>query len=224
MPTSRPVDAGKVSGRWLTLGQACRLLGVDGSTLRRWADGHYVRAFRTPGGHRRFAESDIQELVAGRGEDGRRYRQLGDLAISRIRRQLHRRPAQEAPWYATVSDSGRERLRSLGRRLAALAADYLGKRTHRAGLLEDARALGQEYGRELAASRVPLPQAVEAFIFFRRNLDDATKQAGQRQGATAADAVDAREQVLGLADQVLIGLAEAYEGYGANEREEPEGG
>ncbi len=200
------------------------MLGVDGSTLRRWADSHYVRAFRTPGGHRRFAERDIQELLSGRREDGRRYREVGDLAVTRIRRQLHRRPAQEAPWYATVSDSGRGRLRLLGRRLAALAAEYLGKRTRRSGLLEDARALGREYGRELAALRLPLPQAVEAFIFFRRNLDDATRQAGQRQGATAADAVDAREQVLGLADQVLIGLAEAYEQPGMNDRDRHEVG
>lgn len=211
MAATKPPEAGTTDGRWLTLGQACRLLGVDESTLRRWADSHYVRAYRTPGGHRRFAESDIQELLAGRGKDGGSYRELGDLAITRVRRQLHRRPAREASWYATMDESGRDRLRPLGRRLAALAADYLGRRTRRSGLLDDAREVGREYGRELAASGLPLPQAVEAFIFFRRSLDDATKQAGQRHGLDAAGAGDAREQVIGLADQVLIGLAEAYE-------------
>lgn len=211
MAVSKPADAGSATGRWLTLGQACRLLGVDESTLRRWADSHYVRAYRTPGGHRRFAESDIQALLAGRGQDGGSYKELGDLAITRVRRQLHRSPAQDASWYATMDESGRERLRPLGRRLAALAADYLGRKTRRSGLLDDARALGREYGHELAASGLPLPQAVEAFIFFRRSLDDATKQAGQRHGLDAGDAGDAREQVIGLADQVLVGLSEAYE-------------
>jgi len=33
-------------GRWLTLGQACRMLNVDESTLRRWADAGQVRTFR----------------------------------------------------------------------------------------------------------------------------------------------------------------------------------
>src|SRR3990170_634624 len=125
--------------RWLTLGEACRVLGVDESTLRRWADGGHVRVFRTPGGHRRFAESDVQELLAGRGHEGRRYRELGDLAVTRIRRQLHTRPARGASWNGTGDETSRERLRPLGRRLAALAAEYLGRRSRRAALLEKAR-------------------------------------------------------------------------------------
>ena len=196
---------------WLTLGQACRLLGVDESTLRRWADNGHVRAFRTPGGHRRFAETDIQDLLAGHGPQGQRYGELGDLAVNRIRRQLHRPAAQAASWYTTVDEASRERLRPLGRRLAALAADYLGRRTRRGGLLEEARELGHEYGHELASAGLRLAQAVEAFIFFRRSLDDATKQASQRQGLSAADALNACEQVTSLADQVLVGITEAYD-------------
>jgi len=205
-----PETALRANGdRWLTLGQACRLLGVDESTLRRWADSGQVHAFRTLGGHRRFAASDIEAVLAG-GRDGRRYRELGDLTVMRIRRQLHRQPARDASWYTTVDETSRERLRPLGRRLAALAAEYLGRRARRAALLQDARGLGQEYGRELAASGLPLAQAVEAFIFFRRSLDDATKQATQRHGLSAADALGAYEQVTALADQVLVGLTEAY--------------
>ena len=196
--------------RWLTLGQACRLLGVDESTLRRWADNGQVRAFRTLGGHRRFAESDVQDVLNSGGE-GRHYRELGELAVTRIRRQLNRGPAKDASWNTTVDEHSRERLRPLGRRLAALTADYLGRKTRRAGLLEDARQLGQEYGRELATSGMPLAQAVEAFIFFRRSLDDATKQASQRHGLSAGDALSACEQVTSLADQVLVGMTQAYE-------------
>jgi hypothetical protein len=171
-----------------------------------------VRVFRTPGGHRRFAESEVEELLAGRGSDGPRYRELGDLAVSRIRRQLHSRPAREASWYANVDEASRERMRPLGRKLAALAAEYLGKRSRRrAGLLETARALGREYGHELATSGVPLAHAVEAFIFFRRSLDDATKQASQKQALSAGDALTACQQVTALADQVLVGLTEAYD-------------
>ena len=196
---------------WLTLGKACRVLGVDESTLRRWADSGHVRAFRTPGGHRRFVEADIHELVSGRRRDGESYRDLGDLAITRVRRQLHRRPVQEAPWYATVDEEVRTRLRPLGRQLASLAAEYLSRRTRRTVLLETARDLGKDYGHELAASGLPLAQSVEAFIFFRRSLDDSTKQASQRHGISAEEALGACEQVNAIADQVLIGLTEAYE-------------
>ena len=197
--------------RWLTLGKACRVLGVDESTLRRWADSGHVRAFRTPGGHRRFAESDIEELVSGRGRDSESYRELGDMAVTRIRRQLHRRPVQQAPWYATVDETMRSRLRPLGRQLARLAADYLGRRTRRTVLLETARELGREHGHELATTGLPLAQAVEAFIFFRRSLEDSTKQASRNHGLSADEALGACEQVNAVADQVLIGLTEAYE-------------
>jgi excisionase family DNA binding protein len=187
------------------------MLGVDESTLRRWADSGQVRAFRTLGGHRRFAESDIQDVVAGRDQEKGRYDELGDMTVTRIRRKLQRPPARESTWYSTVNEDSRERLRPLGRQLAALAADYLGRRSRRATMLDHARELGQQYGDELAASGLPLSQAVEAFIFFRRTLGDATKQASQRHGLSAADAMSACEQVLALADEVLVGLTEAYD-------------
>src|ERR1700760_696208 len=46
-------------GRWLTINEACAFLGVDQSTLRRWNDSGKVPVFRTPGGHRRYAEADL---------------------------------------------------------------------------------------------------------------------------------------------------------------------
>ncbi len=215
MANVQPTAAPSEKSRWLTLGSACRLLGVDESTLRRWSDSGYIRTFRTPGGHRRFAEGDLQELLEGRGPEDQPYHELGDLAIARVRKRLHRRSTQEASWYATVDDEIRERLRPLGRRLAGLSADYLGKRKRRAGLLENARSLGHEYGEELAKAGLPLAQAVEAFIFFRRSLGDATRQATQSQDLSVADALNANEQVIGLADQVLVGLTEAYEEFRA---------
>jgi glutamyl-tRNA reductase len=49
--------------KWLTLGEACALVGVSPATLRRWSDNGDIRAFTTPGGHRRFARSAILELL-----------------------------------------------------------------------------------------------------------------------------------------------------------------
>ena len=54
-----------LAGRWLTIHEACAFLGVDQSTLRRWSDTGKVPVFRTPGGHRRYAEADLRALVGG---------------------------------------------------------------------------------------------------------------------------------------------------------------
>ncbi len=59
---------------WLTLGQAAKYLGVAQSTLRKWCDARRVPAFTTPGGHRRFRKSDLDEFVeqSQLGSRGRR--------------------------------------------------------------------------------------------------------------------------------------------------------
>ncbi len=195
--------------RWLTLGQACKLLNVDESTLRRWADAGQVRTFRTPGGHRRFAESDVKAIVQGRGRT--QYSDVGDLATKRIRQQLHRKPGSAADWYTSVDEVQREKLRPLGRRLMQLVADYVAKRGRRTSVLEEARLTGAEYGAELASAGMTLTQAMQAFTFFRKSLDQSAKQALAKAGTGAHEATDVSEQIMALADEVLLGIAGAYE-------------
>lgn len=205
---ARPVFEPADSDRWLTLGQACRVLNVDESTLRRWADAGQVRTFRTPGGHRRFAERDVRAIVQGRGR--RHYSDVGDLATKRIRQQLEGKESHAA-WYTHVDASQREKLRPLGRRLMALVADYLAKRGKKASLLEEARVTGAEYGTELAHAGLSLQEAMEAFTFFRRSLDQSAKQALAKAGTEPSESVDVCEQIMALADEVLLGIAGAYE-------------
>lgn len=52
-----------VHEEWLTLNEACSLVGVSPATLRRWSDNGDVATFTTPGGHRRFARSAILDLL-----------------------------------------------------------------------------------------------------------------------------------------------------------------
>jgi excisionase family DNA binding protein len=48
---------------WLTLGQAARYLGVAQSTIRKWSDNGRVRAFKTPGRHRRYRRDDLDAFL-----------------------------------------------------------------------------------------------------------------------------------------------------------------
>ena len=48
---------------WLTLGQAAKYLGVAQSTMRKWSDLGRVPAFYTPGGHRRYRRSDLDQFL-----------------------------------------------------------------------------------------------------------------------------------------------------------------
>jgi excisionase family DNA binding protein len=55
---------------WLTLGQASKYLGVAQSTMRKWSDVGRVSAFYTPGGHRRYRRSDLDQFLDRSGRSG----------------------------------------------------------------------------------------------------------------------------------------------------------
>ncbi|MDP7469317.1 MAG: helix-turn-helix domain-containing protein, partial [Dehalococcoidia bacterium] len=71
--------------RWLPLGDARRLLAVSQATLRQWADGGYLRVYRTPGGHRRFLRDDVEAFFQGKppGPDSEKEEALEGLALRR---------------------------------------------------------------------------------------------------------------------------------------------
>jgi excisionase family DNA binding protein len=187
------------------------MLGVDESTLRRWADAGQIRTFRTPGGHRRFADADVKAILSGQAyKPQTQPDDLGTLALTRIRRQLQRGPAHDAPWHTGADEQERERLRVLGRRLVTFVADYLSGRSRR-GARGEAREIGHEYGRELAHAGLSLRQTLEAFTFFRRSLDETTRQVAQKTGLSPEETLAHCGQVMSLADEVLLGMVESFE-------------
>lgn len=61
-PLPEPTD------RLLTPGEVAVKFRVDPKTVTRWAAAGRIGSIRTPGGHRRFRESEVQALLDG-GDD-----------------------------------------------------------------------------------------------------------------------------------------------------------
>jgi excisionase family DNA binding protein len=55
------------SERLLTPGEVATLFRVDPKTVTRWAASGRISSIRTPGGHRRFRETEVRELLEGNG-------------------------------------------------------------------------------------------------------------------------------------------------------------
>lgn len=51
--------------RLLTPGEVAALFRVDPKTVTRWAASGRITSIRTPGGHRRFRESEVRALLSG---------------------------------------------------------------------------------------------------------------------------------------------------------------
>jgi len=49
----------------LTRAEVAALFGVDAQTVTRWARNGRLTAVRTPGGHRRFSEREVRDLLDG---------------------------------------------------------------------------------------------------------------------------------------------------------------
>ena len=188
---------------WMTIHEASALIGVSPATLRRWCDQGDVKAFTTPGGHRRFSRSAILGLVPA----GRRTRptlqSLGETPQHIVDEVYHHRAptvAKQVEWSGDLADADMEPLRDLGRRVAVALIDHL-EATDPAAAAETlgaAESLAAEHGRIAARRGMQIGAAVDAFLGFRtifvrelcetaRNRDlDATETTELLEGANAA--------------------------------------
>jgi excisionase family DNA binding protein len=219
--------------RWLSLGPASRLLGVDPDTLRRWADTGRVRVYTTPGGHRRFERATLERLAADR--PGRPARPLADLGASRERlaRVYRRRYATEPPTApsgtqpagsAAADAVDRESFRQDGRRLltalvayldagsedAAGRADAARAEAARAAAEAEAVAIVEGQARRSVAAGLGLPDAVAAFVRARQPFLNEIVGLGRRRSldqARLASLVVAASAVL---DRLLLRFMDAH--------------
>ena len=76
--------------RLLTPGEVATLFRVDPKTVTRWASAGRIGSIRTPGGHRRFRESEVRALLrgeeAGTPVPAQPTAQTVDLAARRLAR------------------------------------------------------------------------------------------------------------------------------------------
>jgi excisionase family DNA binding protein len=64
MPTVSRMTYADDEDRLLPIGEAARQLGVSIDTIRRWEHDEKLHGTRTPGGQRRFRQSEIDRLLA----------------------------------------------------------------------------------------------------------------------------------------------------------------
>ena len=105
----------KNTSEWLTLTKAAEQLGVHSATLRRWADNGDIPVMLTPGGHRRFSASDIDQFAAER----RQLRSLAPATQVWVQQAMQRTRADIAgpesqKWLEPMDDATRDHHRILG--------------------------------------------------------------------------------------------------------------
>src|SRR5919112_1877417 len=111
---------GDQASDWIGLGEASEVLGVAPGTLRRWSDSGRVRAFTTPGGHRRFRRSALERLIPT-DSTARPSLVRSGVTPSRLARAYRaeaRSAARQMPWLVELDEAERAWFREHGRQLA----------------------------------------------------------------------------------------------------------
>ncbi len=198
--------------RWLSLGPASRLLGIDPDTLRRWADEGRVEAWTTPGGHRRFDRRALERLATDRRRGvGRPLASLGASPerLTRVYRQRYAADAiTEHPLAAALDDEEREAYRRDGRRLIAALIDFLDAGSHDAAVRDrleaEATAIVDDHAGRLAAAGTSLTEAVSLFVAARQPFLAELSGVGRRRSMDPTRLAALYGDASALLDRLLL--------------------
>lgn len=199
------------SEQWLPLSQAAEWLNVHPTTLRRWADDGQIAMMLTPGGHRRFALSDIEQFAESR-HGLRRPAAIEEVwaerALTVTRREIVAH--QDDHWLATMNEESRERNRVMGRQLMALTLQYISNGNDDK-LLEEARRIGKEYGLHCCSIEMSLTDALQAAIFFRDTLVETALQLPDNVHVRPESNLRLLRRINTLINTVHLAIAEVYD-------------
>lgn len=201
------------SDKWLSLSEAAGQLSIHPTTLRRWADNGDIPVMLTPGGHRRFAAADITHFAHER----RNRRCVGDVekiwaerAVIQTRREMvvHRND----PWLSGFDSEARERNRLMGQQLIGLMLRYLAAEDDGRDILQEARQIGWQYGRNALGAGMSLIEALQVSILFRDVLVESALQLPENVRIRPETNVRLLRRINTLLNSVHLAIAEVYDG------------
>jgi excisionase family DNA binding protein len=208
---------------WLSLTEACQLLGVSPSTVRRWADTGVVRTFVTPGGHRRFSRAGLESLLPGRPTVRPSLVELGETPgrMARGYRKASGDDASRIPWVAELDEAQRERFRGYGRGVVSALVTALDTEdpVRRADRLREAGDACAEYGRVAGREGLGAPMTADLFLRFRRPFLAELGALARRREFDAAATSSLMAEANAALDDLLLATLRGWEGGSAAGRE-----
>ena len=206
----------------LTISEACQILGVSEAALRQWTDEGKVKAFVTPGGHRRYAEPDLRALMR---QQHRMHglREMGDRVEGVVpkEREVAQQYMRSSDWYGKLDDDAKKRLRERGNKLVSALAHFVTRPSLREQASEECRQIGREYGEDLAGTGLSLTDAIEAFIRHRNPVIEAVMGMMSNSAPLNKRALTTVSQMNNLIDETLLALVGRYQDYTAARRANP---
>lgn len=196
----------------LSISEASRLLGVSETTLRQWTDEGKIKAFITPGGHRRYSRVELQQFMGSQ----KRVHTVKDLVTelehaAPLHREIAHTLFSSTSWYNELDSESQQHLAAAGRRLLNLVIKYITEPPKREETFELVRDVGRDFGETLAKIGLSLTESIEAFIQHRDPVVNAATRLLKGREALNERAIEAIPLVSHVMDEALVSLITAYE-------------
>jgi excisionase family DNA binding protein len=196
------------------ISEASRFLGVSEAALRQWTDEGKIKAFVTPGGHRRYFRSELKKFVSAHP------RMLGmkDLVSEleetvEVHREIAQKSLSSAAWNKKLTQESQGYFADLGRRLLSLIVKYISEPSKREETLPLVQEVGQSMGETLATHGLPLADSVETFLMHREPVINAATNLLKKHEAFTGKVVDAIPLAIRVIDEALVALVAAHQQY-----------
>ncbi len=195
----------------LSISEASHVLGVSEAALRYWTDEGKIKAFITPGGHRRYSRAKLNRFVSAHSKVPGIRDLITELEYSvQLRQEISQTSRNGAP-YSSLSAESRQRLAELGRQLMNVVVRYLSEPANRKELSQFSREIGTGFGVALAQLGLPLTDSVSAFILHRNPIINTTTHFMKKHEALSGRIVDTIPLVTGIMDEALVALVASHQ-------------
>lgn len=191
------------------------LIGVSPATLRRWSDAGDIKAFTTPGGHRRFSRAAVIGLLPADRRGRPNLGRLGETPerLARVYRRDVQGSARWVPWIGQLGDQDREPLREHGRRIATALLGFFDAPTAaaREASLATAEASAAECGRIAGGRGAGMRETVETFLRFRMPFVHELAGVARRRGLDTSATTELLETATEAFDRLLMAALRGHE-------------
>jgi excisionase family DNA binding protein len=198
-------------GSLVSISEASQMLGVSEATLRLWTDEGQIKAFVTPGGHRRYDLDQLKSFIAS----GYKATGIHELARelsqpSEIHQEFTRNPTQ-SNWRQRLTVEQGHEFMLLGNNLFDLIIRYIIIPAKRKNTLNMARSMGSEFGSKSASLGLSLIDAMEAFIQHRSNVMRYISRVMRKNQLHSKRITELLPLVNDIMDEALIAMVTAYQ-------------
>jgi excisionase family DNA binding protein len=196
----------------VTISEASRILGVSEVTLRQWTDEGNVKAFVTPGGHRRYSKVELKKVISFQ------HKALGinDLAIKledsiSVHREIAATFVRSIALYSKLNEESQKKFSLLGRQLLSLIIKYITEASKQEETLAAIRGVGHNFGELTANLGLPLIESVQAFTQHRDPIISVTSQMLKKGDSFSRRVIEAIPLVDRAMDEALVSLVTAHQ-------------